>query len=407
MTAIAASRLGLDDIGEDEDVTQQVFADRTARRAITSADAVLVAFCAISLAVALVSWSRDEARLGGAIAIGLLLVANVVLDVLPVRWDKPLRVEVTRAAMGAVLAPAAYLTTAKPFGHWWPGFMLMCITSVITVGVLTGSARYGRIVVTYYIGLFAVSAVIAGDVTVARGIVVGGGIAIGGLLVVECVAGLGQKLAVERSQRAQIEQLMLRVFPESVVAELERDREVAHEFDEASILFADIQGFTTMASSMEPPEVVRLLNEVFSSFDALVDEYGLEKIKTIGDCYMVAAGVPDPRPDHAVALCAFGVRLQHLLRDETFAGRSLKFRVGINSGPVVAGIVGTKRFLYDLWGDAVNVASRMESNGEVGTVQVTEATYERVKDVFNCVPKGEADINGKGLLPVWHVVGPK
>src|SRR6476469_10378300 len=204
MTAIAATRLGLDDIGEDVDVTQAVFADQTAKRAITSADAVLVAFCAISLAVALVSWQRDEARLGGAIAIGLLLVGNVVLDALPVRWHRPLPVEITRAAMGALLAPAAYLTTAKPFGHWWPGFMLMCITSVITVGVLTGSARYGRIIVTYYIGLFAVSAVIAGDVTVSRGIVVGGGIAIGGLLVVECVSGLGQKLAIERRQRAQI-----------------------------------------------------------------------------------------------------------------------------------------------------------------------------------------------------------
>jgi guanylate cyclase len=285
--------------------------------------------------------------------------------------------------------------------------MLMCITSVVTVGVLTGSARYGRIIVTYYIALFSVSAVIAEDVTVARGIVVGGGIAIAGLLVVECVAGLGQKLAVERTQRGQIEELMLRVFPESVVAELGRDQTIAHEFDEASILFADIEGFTTMASAMEPSEVVSLLNEVFSSFDTLVDEYGLEKIKTIGDCYMVAAGVPDPRPDHAVALCAFGLRMQQMLLDRQFCGRTLRFRVGINSGPVVAGIVGKKRFLYDLWGDAVNVASRMESNGEVGMVQVTEQTYERVGDVFTCVPKGLADIKGKGMLPIWHVVGPK
>jgi class 3 adenylate cyclase len=407
-SAVALGRLGIEDTtrsASDSEITRAVFGDAASRRVIAAADGVLVAFCLLSLAVVIRAYFNDEATGGGVIAIAVLFVGNVAISVQPARWRRPVLVELCRAAFGAVMAPVAYLTTTQPFGHWWPGFLLMCITSAVTVGVLTASPRSGRLLVTYYVGLFAVSAFIAGDVTLARGLVVGGGIAISGLVLGECVAGLGQKLAVERAQRAQIEQLMLRVFPESVAAALEKDLSIADEFDEASILFADIQGFTVIASALSPSEIVNMLNEVFSAFDALVDEYGLEKIKTIGDCYMVAAGVPDPRPDHASALCAFALRLQQLMRQQTFAGRHLQFRVGINSGPVIAGIVGQKRFLYDLWGDAVNLASRMESHGTAGAVQITRATFERVEDVFLCEPQGMAEIKGKGPMPIWHVVG--
>ncbi|HEY2813879.1 MAG TPA: adenylate/guanylate cyclase domain-containing protein [Acidimicrobiales bacterium] len=405
----ALDRLGIDGDGaepkSDVEVARAVFGDSASRRVIAAADGVLVAYCLLSLAVIIRAYIQGNANGGGVIAIAVLLVGNVAISAQPIRWRRPLRVELVRAALGCVIAPVAYLTTTEPFGHWWPGFLLMCVTSAVTVGVLTASPRSGRLIVTYYVALFAVSALIAGDVTLARGLVVGGGIAIAGLVLGECVAGLGQKLAVERAQHAQIEQLMLRVFPESVAAALEQDLSVADEFDDASILFADIQGFTELASRLTPAEVVILLNEVFSVFDDLVDEMGLEKIKTIGDCYMVAAGVPDPRPDHATALCAFGLRLQELMGEREFAGRRLQFRVGINSGPVIAGIVGQKRFLYDLWGDAVNLASRMESHGTAGVVQVTAATYERIDHDFVCEPQGVTDIKGKGPMPVWHVVG--
>jgi guanylate cyclase len=374
---------------------------------IAASDGVLVAFCLLSLAVVTRAYVNDEAKGGGVIAIAVLLVGNVAISVQPVRWRRPVRVELVRAAFGAVMAPVAYLTTTQPFGHWWPGFLLMCMTSAVTVGVLTASPRSGRLIVSYYVALFVVSAFIAGDVTLARGLVVGGGIAIAGLVLGECVAGLGQKLAVERAQRAQIQQLMLRVFPESVAAALEQDLTIADEFDEASILFADIQGFTVLAGQLSPPEVVKLLNEVFSVFDDLVDEFGLEKIKTVGDCYMVAAGVPDPRPDHATAMCAFALRVQELMRQREFNGRRLQFRVGINSGPVTAGIVGQKRFLYDLWGDAVNLASRMESHGTPGAVQITRATFALVDEAFVCEPQGMADIKGKGPMEIWHVVSRK
>jgi len=409
-SAAALGRLGIEDTPRstsDPEVTRAVFGDAAARRVIAAADGVLVAFCLLSLAVVTRAYFNDEATGGGVIAIAVLLVGNVAISVQPMRWRRPVRIELIRAAFGAVMAPVAYLTTTQPFGHWWPGFLLMLVTSAVTVGVLTASPRSGRLLVTYYVALFVISAFIAGDVTLARGLVVGGGIAIAGLVLGECVAGLGQKLAVERAQRAQIQQLMLRVFPESVAAALEQDLAVADEFDEASILFADIQGFTALAGRLQPTEIVTLLNDVFTAFDDLVDEFGLEKIKTVGDCYMVAAGVPDPRPDHATALCAFALRVQELMRQREFGGHRLQFRVGINSGPVIAGIVGQKRFLYDLWGDAVNLASRMESHGSPGAVQITRATFERIRDSFVCDPQGTTEIKGKGVMEVWHVVSRK
>ena len=285
----------------------------------------------------------------------------------------------------------------------------MCLTSAVTVGVLTASPRSGRLIVTYYLVLFTISAFIAGDVTLARGLVVGGGIAVAGLVLGECVAGLGQKLAVERAQRAQIEQLMLRVFPESVAAALEQDLAVADEFDEASILFADIQGFTVMASQLSPSEIVNMLNEVFSAFDELVDEFGLEKIKTIGDCYMVAAGVPDPRSGsrhRAVRVRASAARAHAASERIRRPPPAVPGRHQFGSGDRRASS-GQKRFLYDLWGDAVNLASRMESHGTPGAVQITRATFERVDDAFVCESQGTADIKGKGPMPVWHVVARK
>jgi guanylate cyclase len=378
--------------------------DEGPKRLLFVADAVLVGFCVVSTIVAAIAWARDEADAAPVLAIGALLVVNLVASRHPARWRDPMRVEIARAAFGAVLAPVAYLVSTKPFGHWWPGFLLMCLVGSVTVGVLSGSPRASRVLVTYYMLLFAVSVAIAGDVTVARAIVVGGGMVIAAVLISEVIAVLGQKLAVERAQRAHIERLMLRVFPVSVAAALERDLVVADEFDSASILFADIEGFTAMSGQMPASEVVAMLNEVYSQLDEMVDEMGLEKIKTIGDCYMVAAGVPEPRADHAAALCAFGLRMQAFIAERTFHGRSLRFRVGINSGPVFAGVIGRTRFLYDLWGDAVNVASRMESTGIAGSVQITDATYELVRSGFTCEERGLVDVKGKGPMRTWQVV---
>jgi guanylate cyclase len=156
---------------------------------------------------------------------------------------------------------------------------------------------------------------------------------------------------------------------------------------------------------MQPQDVVQLLNSVFSYLDTLVEKYGVEKIKTIGDCYMVAAGLPEPLPDHAERLIAMALEARDYFATATFSGgRRLSFRIGINSGPVVAGVIGLKRFIYDLWGDAVNTASRMESHGEPNVIQITEETFRLVSHAFECEERPPVEVKGKGMMPVWHVI---
>ena len=202
------------------------------------------------------------------------------------------------------------------------------------------------------------------------------------------------------------EALLLNILPAEIVKILRNEpRTIADHFEGASILFADVVNFTPLSESMTPIELVELLNEVFSQFDQLVEKYGLEKIKTIGDCYMVASGVPRARCDHAQALLGMALEMQEFVSSNEFFGRHLEFRIGLNSGPVVAGVIGRKKFIYDLWGDAVNTASRMESHGVGGIIQITRATYELVKDKFICEPQGIIDVKGKGEMEVWFVAG--
>jgi guanylate cyclase len=214
--------------------------------------------------------------------------------------------------------------------------------------------------------------------------------------------------ALVRKENAKAEALLLNILPREIAAILKNEnRVVADQFDGASVLFADIVGFTPMSAAMAPAELVELLNEVFSDFDAMVDRFGLEKIKTIGDCYMAAAGVPRPRPDHARALTQLALDIRDHVCQHDYRGHKLAFRIGLNSGPVVAGVIGRKKFIYDLWGDAVNTASRMESHGTGGCIQITEATYQLIKDEFACESRGMINVKGKGQMPVWHVVGAK
>jgi len=203
--------------------------------------------------------------------------------------------------------------------------------------------------------------------------------------------------------------LLLNILPKEIAAILRNEsRVIADQVDEASVLFADMVNFTPMSATLAPAEMVTLLNEVFSYFDYLVDKHGVEKIRTIGDSYMVASGVPRPRHDHAHVLARLALDIQSYVRsDPTCLSRNLNFRIGINSGPVVAGVIGRRKFQYDLWGDVVNTASRMESHGVPGQVQITLGTYERIKDSFICEPHGVVMVKGKGEMKVWHVISEK
>jgi adenylate cyclase len=209
--------------------------------------------------------------------------------------------------------------------------------------------------------------------------------------------------------QARVEALLLNVLPAEIAQRLQSDpNSIADHFDDASILFADVVDFTPLASQLDARQVVGLLDRLFTSFDELVDRYGVEKIKTIGDCYMVAAGVPTPRPDHAQALAGLAFEMlecaKNCLPDP--AEQDLRLRIGISSGPVVAGVIGRRRFLYDLWGDTVNMASRMESHGAPDEVQITRSTWELVRDEFVTEPLGLVEVKGKGEVETWRLVGP-
>ena len=210
-----------------------------------------------------------------------------------------------------------------------------------------------------------------------------------------------------RAEQEKAEELLVNVLPSSIAERLKgATRSIADHFDSASILFADVVDFTPLARLLPPAEVVGLLDGLFSRFDTLVERHGLEKIKTIGDCYMAASGVPDSSSDHARRAALLALDMRDVVATSRIADRSeLALRIGINSGPVVAGVIGTKRFLYDLWGDAVNIASRMETNGTPGEIQITPATYELLKDEFICRPRGTIHVKGKGEMETWYLVG--
>lgn len=214
--------------------------------------------------------------------------------------------------------------------------------------------------------------------------------------------------AVVEAEYNRSEALLANMLPASIAERLKGpDRDViADRYDEASVLFADIVDFTERASDSTPCDLVLFLDRLYGAFDALVDKHGLEKIKVSGDSYMVVSGVPRPRPDHVKALADFALEMTDVaagLKDPH--GNPVTLRVGLATGPVVAGVVGSRRFFYDVWGDAVNVASRMESTDSVGRIQVPEAVYGLLKNDFVLQERGRIDVKGKGIMRTWYLVG--
>lgn len=213
----------------------------------------------------------------------------------------------------------------------------------------------------------------------------------------------GQTIADER-ERA--EALLLNILPAKIADRLKTSPAIiADRFDAVTILFADVVGFTPLSATMKPEQVVSLLNEVFSTFDRLARELGVEKIKTIGDAYMAVGGLPEPRADHAEAIANLALKMQSAIKDLATDTRHLiDFRIGISSGPAIAGVIGLHKFAYDLWGDTVNVAARMESHGVPGSIQVSEETYGRLCDTFELVERGEIELKGRGPMRTWFLV---
>lgn len=208
-------------------------------------------------------------------------------------------------------------------------------------------------------------------------------------------------------EQARSERLLLNILPASIAARLkDGPATISDAFPSVTVLFADLVGFTALSARVPTGQLIVLLNEIFSSFDALAERNGLEKIKTIGDAYMVVGGVPEPRADHAPAVARMALEMRAAIAARApVAGSTLDLRIGIHSGPVVAGVIGTRKFSYDLWGDTVNTASRMESHGEPGRIQVSDATRALLGPQFVLQDRGEIAVKGKGAMRTWFLEG--
>ncbi|MBD1829450.1 PAS domain S-box protein [Microcoleus vaginatus GB1-A2] len=218
-----------------------------------------------------------------------------------------------------------------------------------------------------------------------------------------------QAEAALRLEQEKSDRLLLNVLPQAIADRLKQDQSIiADTFSEVTVLFADIVGFTKISSQISPPELVSLLNDIFSTFDRLAEKHGLEKIKTIGDAYMVVGGLPMPRSDHAEAIAQMALDMQQAITDfSDIHKQDFSIRIGINSGPVVAGVIGIKKFIYDLWGDTVNTASRMESHGLPGCIHVTETTYQQLREKYLFENRGAIEVKGKGEMNTYFLTGIK
>ena len=289
------------------------------------------------------------------------------------------------APLGALLAAGRRQSVG-----WFIAFLLVVAASIVLEPFARESNNLPRAVIALF---FAMNLV--GVSTIAF------------VLVQYFVGQKNTALHLLGREQERSERLLLNVLPAEIAQMLKDDsRTIADHFDAVSVLFADVVGFTPLSARMAPARMVELLNEIFSHFDSLVDRYALEKIRTIGDNYMVASGVPRPRDDHAVALAAMALDMNGYVADSApLQELRLQFRIGINSGAVVAGVIGQKKFHYDIWGDAVNTASRMESHGLPGKIQVSQVTYELIRDEYECEPRGKVDVKGKGHMDTWFLEG--
>jgi class 3 adenylate cyclase len=351
-------------------------------------DAGLAAAVAAAVAISiLVSPERGTKRDVAAYAVGLTIA---VLVLARRRWP-----------LGVLLASAVVLQAYYVVGL--PGiFPAVPLSVALATAWAAGHGRWPLVVVAWFsIIPVAYRLLVAKEATLP---VLGD--ATRDVAMFAAVLLLGEAVRTRRALRAEqetSERLLLNVLPAPIAARLKQaDGVIADAYDEVTVLFADIVDFTSASEKITPAQVVEVLDELFSVFDQLARRQGLEKIKTIGDAYMVAGGLPDPHPDHAQAVAEIALAM----RDEVAkradpSGRPLAVRIGIDTGPVVAGVIGRSKFIYDLWGDTVNTASRMESHGIAGCIQVTDRTYRRLRDRYRFERRGPIAVKGKGEMVTW------
>ncbi len=364
-------------------------------------DAVLALALAIAVTIAItVSPAQGDSPDALAYGLGLVIAA---LSLARRRWP-----------LGVLLASAATLFFYNQFDY--PGLFSAVPLSVALATTWAAGRRGWALAIAAWFGvtpLIFLARTDLPDDTAAR--LVSG--AVSDLALLAAVLLLGEAVRGRRAldrehrlllaERERSERLLLNVLPAPIAARLKQGEEViADGFPEVTVLFADLVDFTRRSQDTTPERVVQVLDDLFSALDELAERHGLEKIKTVGDAYLAVGGLPEPRPDHAeaVAEMALDVR-EEVGRHLDPGGRPLAVRIGIDTGPVVAGVIGTSKFSYDLWGDTVNVASRMESLGVSGCIQVTDRTYRRLRDRYRFERRGPVQVKGKGELVTWFLVG--
>jgi len=357
-------------------------------------DAGLAVAVGVAVAVA-ISVAPEQGRPPDAAAYTLALAIGA-LALFRRRWP-----------LAVLLASAAALSLYNLTDY--PGLFSSVPLSVVLVTAWAAGRRGWALAAVAWFGLGPVVFVAVSDLPgqFATQILSG---AVSDLALLVALLLLGEAIRGRRllqAEQERSERLLLNVLPAPIAARLKQGEAViADRFPEVTVLFADLVDFTASSDRSSPERVVQVLADLFTAFDRLAARHGLEKIKTVGDAYMVAGGLPKPRPDHAQAVAQMALALrEEVVRHLDPAGRPLQLRIGIDSGPVVAGVIGTAKFSYDLWGDTVNTASRMESTGVPGCIQVTERVRRRLCGRYRFQRRGPVQVKGKGELVTWFLVG--
>ena len=343
---------------------------------------------ALILLVAIVVFARTR-------NFALLLGVNLV-DILlaPTLSMIPLGGFLASGGVGlwGILAPVGALVFIGPRAglRWYIAYLAVFITSGIT-GQIVGPISP--------VPVWFTSTMLCLNVTVAGSIVL--------VLISTFITQRDRAMDALAREQDRSESLLLNVLPKEIAPRLKAgESPIADAYEHATVLFADIVGSTVLAGRLDAKQLVVLFNEIFSRFDILAEKHGVEKIRTIGDNFMCVAGVPRSREDHAHAMARMALDMSRSIDELHTAGEErIDFRIGMNSGPCVGGVIGLRKFVFDIWGDPVNTASRMESHGVPGRIHLSEATYELIRDDFECEPRGTIDVKGKGLMRTWFLVG--
>jgi guanylate cyclase len=395
------SRLGADP-NDDEDTRL--------RKGLLVLIAILILPIALTwwvLYTAMGTWTGNIALVYAAVSVG-----SIALFARTRSFPVLLRIQLAAIAISPTISmlPNGGFTTTGGVGIWG---ILAPMGALVFEGTRSG-VRWFAVWVALFLGSGALGLLLGYQSPLPAwfsSVMIALNITVGGTIVFTLLALFARQredaLGALRVEHDRAESLLLNILPGSIAERLKGNPStIADQFTAASVLFADVVDFTPRTRELAPAAVVDMLDKLFSEFDRLAERQGLEKIKTIGDAYMVAAGVPAPRADHAQALANLALDMLDAVRPGgTVGDLGLALRIGINSGPVVAGVIGRKRFLYDLWGDAVNTASRMETHGTPGQIQITNETRALLGDGYAVERRGTVEVKGKGEMETWYLVG--